>query len=116
PAREALRSCTAQLSRTPGSAQLLQAVTAPPAAALGAEDEAAITALARVLEHAARELHVEFAEAGRVVYTYVTGAAPAALAEAGLPTELALRTGLAFSHILVDEFQDTSLAQFQLLE
>ena len=116
PAREALRSCIAQLSRTPGSAQLLQAVAALPAAALSAEDEAAIAALARVLEHAARELHVEFAEAGRVDYTYVTGAARAALAEAGLPTELALRTGLAFSHILVDEFQDTSLAQFQLLE
>src|SRR5256884_4048268 len=74
------------------------------------------TTLFRSLEHAARELHVEFAEAGRVDYTYVTGAARAALADAGLPTELALRAGLAFTHILVDEFQDTSLAQFQLLE
>ncbi|TLY92114.1 MAG: hypothetical protein E6K44_05695 [Gammaproteobacteria bacterium] len=116
PAREALRSCIAQLSRLAGSARLLQAVAALPAATLSAADEAAIAALSRVLEHAARELHVEFAEAGRVDYTYVTGAARAALADAGLPTELALRTGLAFSHILVDEFQDTSLAQFQLLE
>ena len=116
PAREALRSCIAQLSRVAGSARLLQAVAALPAAALSAADEAAIAALSRVLEHAARELHVEFAQAGRVDYTYVTGAARAALADAGLPTELALRTGLAFTHILVDEFQDTSLAQFQLLE
>ena len=38
-----------------------------------------------------------------------------ALTEAGEPTELALRTGLALRHILVDEFQDTSLAQFELL-
>src|SRR5438067_2173726 len=116
PAREALRSCIAQLSRVAGSARLLQAVAALPAAALSAADEAAIAALSRVLEHAARELHVEFAQAGRVYYTYVTGAARAALADAGLPTELALRTGLAITHILVDEFQDTSLAQFQLLE
>ena len=29
---------------------------------------------------------------------------------------MALRTGLALRHILVDEFQDTSLAQFQLLQ
>src|SRR5205823_2738986 len=116
PAREALRSCIGQWSRVAGSARLLQAVAALPAAALSAADEAAIAALSRVLEHAARELHVEFAQAGRVDYTYVTGAARAALADAGLPTELALRTGLAFTHILVDEFQDTSLAQFQLLE
>src|SRR5205814_360875 len=116
PAREALRSCIAQLSRVAGSARLLQAVAALPAAALSAADEAAIAALSRVLEHAARELHVEFAQAGRVDYTYVTGAAREALTDAGLPTELALRAGLAFTHILVDEFQDTSLAQFQLLE
>src|SRR6266853_3606220 len=95
---------------------LLLAVAALPAAALSAPDEATIGALSRVLEHAARELHVEFAQQGRVDYAYVTGAARAALTEAGLPTELALRTGLAFTHILVDEFQDTSLAQFQLLE
>ena len=58
----------------------------------------------------------EFAAAQRVDHTYVTGAARAALAESGEPTELALRTGLTLRHILVDEFQDTSLAQFQLLE
>jgi ATP-dependent helicase/nuclease subunit A len=115
-AREALRSCIGQLSAVPGSAELLQGVATLPAAALSAADEAAIAALSRVLERAARELHLEFAQQGRVDYTYVTGAARAALTEAGLPTELALRTGLAFTHILVDEFQDTSLAQFQLLE
>ena len=115
-AREALRSCIGQLSAVPGSAELLQGVATLPAAALSEADEAAIAALSRVLERAARELHVEFAQQGRVDYTYVTGAARAALTEAGLPTELALRTGLAFTHILVDEFQDTSLAQFQLLE
>ena len=115
-AREALRSCIGQLSSVPDSAELLQGVATLPAAALSEADEAAIAALSRVLERAARELHVEFAQQGRVDYTYVTGAARAALTEAGLPTELALRTGLAFTHILVDEFQDTSLAQFQLLE
>src|SRR2546427_393252 len=115
-AREALRSCIAQLSSVPGGAELLQGVAALPAAALSEADEAAIAALSRVLECAARELQVEFAEAGRVDYTYVTGAAREALTDAGLPTELALRAGLAFTHILVDEFQDTSLAQFQLLE
>src|SRR3984893_15875654 len=115
-AREALRSCIGQLASVPGSAAILQGVATLPAAALSDADEAAIAALSRVLERAARELHVEFAQQGRVEYTYVTGAARAALTVAGLPTELALRTGLGFTHILVDEFQDTSLAQSQLLE
>ncbi|MFZ0549306.1 MAG: 3'-5' exonuclease, partial [Steroidobacteraceae bacterium] len=48
--------------------------------------------------------------------TYIAGAARAALADGGLPTDLALRTGLSLRHILVDEFQDTSVAQLELLE
>ncbi|HEY0766716.1 MAG TPA: UvrD-helicase domain-containing protein [Steroidobacteraceae bacterium] len=115
-AREALKACIAELRAVPGSAEMLLAVTALPAAALSEPEEAAIAALSRVLERAALELHAEFAAQGRVDYTYVTGAAREALMDAGLPTELALRTGLALTHILVDEFQDTSLAQFQLLE
>src|SRR5204863_97659 len=96
-------------------AELLGSAARLPAA-LDASDQAAIAALSRVLARSALELHAEFADSGRVDYTYVTGAARAALAEAGQPTELALRTGLSLQHILVDEFQDTSLAQFQLLE
>src|SRR5262249_46560398 len=72
--------------------------------------------LSRVLSRAAAELHTEFAASQRVDYTYVAGAARAALSEEGEPNDLALRTGLALRHVLVDEFQDTSLAQVQLLE
>ncbi|MGH8133121.1 MAG: UvrD-helicase domain-containing protein, partial [Steroidobacteraceae bacterium] len=77
---------------------------------------AAVAALARVLARAAVELHAEFARAQRVDHPYVAGAARQSLSEDGAPTDLALRTGLALRHILVDEFQDTSLAQLQLLE
>src|SRR6266513_1165922 len=114
-ARTALRSCIEELRRVDGLAELLGSAARLPAA-LDASDQAAIAALSRVLARSALELHAEFADSGRVDYTYVTGAARAALAEAGQPTELALRTGLSLQHILVDEFQDTSLAQFQLLE
>src|SRR5262249_54941976 len=62
------------------------------------------------------QLEGEFGVKGRVDHTYGAGAARAALADAGLPTDLALRTGLSLRHILVDEFQDTSLAQFDLVE
>ncbi len=87
-----------------------------PSPELAAADAAALAALSRVLRAAAAHLQARFALEGRVDHTYVAGAARAALAEEGLPTDLALRTGLSLRHILVDEFQDTSVAQLELLE
>jgi ATP-dependent exoDNAse (exonuclease V) beta subunit len=87
-----------------------------PAPALTSADAEAIEALSRVLKVAAAQLQLEFAAEGRVDYTYVAGAARAALTESSEPTDLALRAGLKLRHILIDEFQDTSLAQFELLE
>jgi len=114
--RERLRAVIAELAGLPLACTLFLELRRAPAAQLSAADAAAIEALARVLSHAAAELHAEFARVQRVDYTYVAGAARAALTEGGEPTELALRAGLALRHILVDEFQDTSLAQVQLLE
>jgi ATP-dependent helicase/nuclease subunit A len=111
-----LRDLIDELRRLPGAREALLALKRSPPARLGADDVAAIGALARILSRAAAELHAEFAQAQRVDYTYITGAAREALAEGGEPTDLALRAGLALRHILVDEFQDTSLAQVQLLE
>ncbi|MBV9695632.1 MAG: UvrD-helicase domain-containing protein [Gammaproteobacteria bacterium] len=115
PARSALRAVIESLRTLPGLEQELAAL-APLPAGLAPGDGAALQALALVLRHAAAELHTEFAAAGVVDYTYVSGAARAALTESGAPTELALRTGLNLRHILVDEFQDTSLPQYQLLQ
>jgi ATP-dependent helicase/nuclease subunit A len=111
-----LRDLIDELRGLAGLREALLELKRAPAAALSDDDAAAIQALSRLLAHAAAELHAEFAEARRVDHTYVTGAARAALAEDGAPTDLALRTGLTLKHILVDEFQDTSLAQLQLLE
>ena len=83
---------------------------------LSADDAHALQALSRVLRFAAIQLQANSHRLGRVDHTYIAGAARAALAENGEPTDLALRAGLALRHILVDEFQDTSLAQFDLLE
>jgi len=115
-ARAALRAVLAQLGALAQAEGMLAATEHLPPAELPAADAAALLALAGVLKRAAAELHAEFAAAGVVDYTYVAGAARAALAEGGAPTELALRTGLSLRHILVDEFQDTSLSQFQLLQ
>ncbi|MBV8496254.1 MAG: UvrD-helicase domain-containing protein, partial [Gammaproteobacteria bacterium] len=114
--RERLRRLIEELQAIPGAREALLSVRRAPGARLSAADEAAMAALSRVLAHAAAELSLEFARSHRVDHTYVAGAARAALAAGGEPTDLALRTGLALRHLLVDEFQDTSLAQYQLLE
>ncbi len=116
PARDALRAAIEHLSAVRGLREMLVEVARLPAPGLVGPDTAAIEALSRVLRSAAAHLQAQFATVGRVDHTYVAGAARAALTDAGLPTDLALRTGLAVRHILVDEFQDTSLAQFELIE
>ncbi|HYM41896.1 MAG TPA: UvrD-helicase domain-containing protein [Steroidobacteraceae bacterium] len=115
-ARERLRELIADLRGIAGAREALLELRRAPAAVLSGDERQAIVALSRILSRAAAELHGVFAESGKVDYTFVTGAARAALSEGGEPTELALRAGLRLRHILVDEFQDTSLAQFQLLE
>ena len=62
------------------------------------------------------QLQLEFAAAGRVDYTYVAGAAREALVGGGAADRPGAARRAALRHILVDEFQDTSLAQFDLLE
>jgi ATP-dependent exoDNAse (exonuclease V) beta subunit len=115
-AKEALRDCLEQMSGAAGAREALLELAALPAAELFEGDAAAIVALSRVLRAGAIQLQAEFAGDGRVDHTYIAGAARVALADAGLPTDLALRTGLSLRHILVDEFQDTSLPQFGLVE
>ena len=114
-ARKQLKHCIDLLSGVAGAQETLLRLTDLPAAMLSGEDAQAIEALSRVLREAAKELHVEFSLAGKVDYTYVSGAAQAALVEDGLPTDLGLRTGVSLKHVLIDEFQDTSIAQFELL-
>ncbi|MGE0581680.1 MAG: UvrD-helicase domain-containing protein [Steroidobacteraceae bacterium] len=104
------------LAALPGAERLLDETRRLPPPTLTQDDGSAIDALSRVLTWAARHLHLVFAEAGSVDHVYVAGAARAALTDEGSPSELAIRTGQAVRHILVDEFQDTSIAQFALLE
>jgi ATP-dependent exoDNAse (exonuclease V) beta subunit len=86
-----------------------------PDAALSHAEREAIEALATLLTRAAAELQLLFAQRGKVDYAYVAAAARQALSEQGEPSELALRASEGLRHILLDEFQDTSFDQFELL-
>ncbi len=69
-----------------------------------------------LLRQAAAELQVVFAEAGVVDFTEVSQVAQRLLADSeGFPTDTALAIADGIRHLLVDEFQDTSRRQHQLI-
>jgi ATP-dependent helicase/nuclease subunit A len=114
-AKRELQEWVAELRALPQALELARELRALPDAQLAPDDTRALHALALLLRHAAAELQLEFAAKGRVDFAAVAGAARAGLTEEGQPTDLALRTGSAIRHVLVDEFQDTSFDQFELL-
>jgi len=80
------------------------------------EEWATVTALATLLKLAAAELWGVFHAAGEVDFIEVAGRALQALGEPEAPTDLALSLDYRIRHLLVDEFQDTSPAQVELLQ
>jgi ATP-dependent exoDNAse (exonuclease V) beta subunit len=104
------------LRALPGLREQLVALRELPDAELGAEEVDTLAALSVLLRRAAAELQLVFNASGRVDYTCVAACARQALLSDGEPTDLALRFGDAITHVLVDEFQDTSVEQFALLE
>ncbi|WP_299592476.1 exodeoxyribonuclease V subunit beta [uncultured Microbulbifer sp.] len=75
-----------------------------------------LQSLAQVLPRLVAELKLVFQQLGATDYTEVAQAALIALGTSDAPTDLALKLDLQTRHILVDEFQDTSQMQLQLLE
>ena len=97
------------------AAALVKARQLPPPALTDVQWER-IEALVAVLPHAAAELLAHFAERGSLDHAAVAAAARDALREESAPTELALALDYRIRHLLVDEYQDTSPAQEQLLQ
>jgi ATP-dependent exoDNAse (exonuclease V) beta subunit len=80
------------------------------------DNDAVVRALARLMKLAAAELWLVFREAGEVDFGELSARAIAALGDELDPSELGLRLDYRIRHLLVDEFQDTSPAQIELLE
>ncbi len=95
--------------------RLLGTIRSMPAPAYSDDQWRLLTALLETLRIAAGLLRVVFAEAGRVDFIELLSAARLALGDEDSPTDLALSLDYRIAHILVDEFQDTSHSQFQLL-
>ena len=75
-----------------------------------------IESLVSVLVRLNEQLNEEFRERESIDFTELSFAAQRALSVEETPTELAQILDYRISHVLIDEFQDTSQAQFDLLE
>lgn len=106
----------AQLNSVPGLEAALAAVHELPPARYSEEEWAIVQACFTVLRHAAGELRVVFAETAAADFIEIAQIAQKALkGEDDLPTDSAQRFADGIRHLLVDEFQDTSRRQHQLL-
>ena len=73
-------------------------------------------AITRLLPYAVGQLKVVFQLSGKVDFTEVAQGALLALGTPDAPTDLALALDYRIRHLLIDEFQDTSISQYQLIE
>ncbi len=106
----------ARFSAVPNTESALAAVRTLPPARYTDEDWQIVRACFTLLRHAAGQLRVVFAEAGAVDYTEVAQIALSVLmGPDGHPTDAAITVADGIHHILVDEFQDTSRRQHELL-
>jgi ATP-dependent exoDNAse (exonuclease V) beta subunit len=109
-------SLIAKLASVSGLESALAAVPSLPPARYTDEDWQIVQACFILLRHAVGQLQVVFAESGKVDYTEVAQIARRVLkGEDGLPTDAAMGVADGIRHLLVDEFQDTSRRQHQLL-
>jgi ATP-dependent exoDNAse (exonuclease V) beta subunit len=75
-----------------------------------------LAAVVDVLRLAAAQLELVFAQRGRCDFVAVAAAAWQALGTPAAPTDLLMALDARIRHLLVDEFQDTSVSQWDLLE
>jgi ATP-dependent helicase/nuclease subunit A len=80
------------------------------------KDWAMVEALLELLPIAAAELTLSFQTFEQVDFIAISQSALLALGEEEKPTDLALSLDFSIQHMLIDEFQDTSITQASLLE
>lgn len=73
-------------------------------------------AITRLLPYAVAQLNIIFQASGYVDFSEVAQRALLALGDSESPTDLALALDYRIRHLMIDEFQDTSISQFKLIE
>ncbi len=114
--KDALYALIESASGTPALASLLQGVRSLPPVTYGDEQWSVLLALFRLLPTAVAELKQLFNANRRTDYIEIALAAGDALGSAESPGDVALLLDYQVRHLLVDEMQDTSRAQYRMLE
>jgi ATP-dependent helicase/nuclease subunit A len=110
------QSLLAELQSIEGLQQELATVQSLPAQEADTVSWRLVLHLSRLLPTLAAQLLLVFQQQGVVDHCQVAQSALLALGEDETPTELALRLDYQIDHILVDEFQDTAVTQYELLQ
>jgi len=116
PYKDAIVAVLAGLAGDDTLATALARTATLPAAILSDSEWLTVTVFARLLQLAAGQLWLAFQEAGEVDFIEIAARAGLALGDDEAPTDLAQALDYRISHLLVDEFQDTSPLQVELLE
>ena len=111
-----IQSAAAEFARHEELAELLAATKELPPPGYQDQEWRVLKSLLLVLRVAAGELKAVFAERKAADYPEFAAAARQSLGTPDEPTDTALALDAQLRHVLVDEFQDTSEAQVELLE
>ncbi len=116
PAKARIEALAATLREAPHDPSPLAAVARLPEPVYRDAQWEILAALLRILPVAAAHLDLIAAARGETDHVGIARAALAALGDDEAPGELAQRLDWRLHHLLVDEFQDTSRAQYHLLQ
>lgn len=75
-----------------------------------------LDSLLNILPHAAARLNIVFQQKGKIDFAEINIAAQRALGDEDNPSDLSMSLDYQIKHLLVDEFQDTSVSQVKFLK
>jgi len=114
--KELWKAVVTRCSDIPGLLEHLQDIRYLPYSDYPHKQWQILQALASLLPPLVAELSLTFLQYNACDFTEITLAALQALGTEDEPTDTALRLDYRIQHILIDEFQDTSSIQFELLK
>ena len=94
---------------------ILEGIALMPDALNDDQDWQVVTSIVAMLPHLLASFWWQCQQRGEVDFTQIASAALDALGDDENPTDLALKLDYGIHHLLVDEFQDTSTHQFELI-
>ncbi len=113
--KDQLSKLIGEIAEIEGLQDAINAVMTLPEMEISSKSWQLVVHLSRILPRLAAELLLVFQRHGRVDHSQVSLSALQAIGEDDTPTELALRLDYQLEHILVDEFQDTAINQYELV-